>query len=881
MSTHTPSTLNVTLICGGFHKEMTLAFNADRIMHRVTLAVLCLLASTPVVFSQTSQDYLPLFDAAAREWGVPAPVLQAVSYVETRWTHIVPEVDHHDAEKHMPPAYGMMGLRDDAWFGHSLVSGADLIHEDVGAVKALPATNIRAAAALLGKLYRVGSAGADRDNLLNWCGAIATYSGIPQHDLQAEYTQEVYQVLQQGVRAGHVVIAPQLLEKNAVDAALTRAFGLSKTSTVMSDDYPPAVWDPSQNYSSRAGTRITHVIIHDTEGSFAGSVSWLKDAAAQASAHYVIRSSDGYIVQLVREADKAWHVSCWNAWTLGIEHEGYVAQPQYFTQAMYQSSAKLTRHFCNTYGISADRLHIVGHNVWQDPLIFPQLGWASCNDHTDPGQYWNWSYYLSLIALDTIPPVVSSHYPMDQQRNVPVYKSIIVTFDRPMDVSLTTTATVVTPGVAASTQWSADARTMTITPTGRMLNSTWYNVVVGSGAKSAGGAAIVQPASFWFLTGDVDSKGPLVVRSYPNLYAKEIGIWTGFQVFFDEPVVYSTFAGRVKLVDLADSLVTLPVAGVTYTDLADGSVVFFNPSAGLHYGHAYRLSFMPGLKDPLGNTSPAEQCIQFATTSTADVAGTVTEPFETNSPQWQQPWGRPGNVKIDSALTNFALSNTRKKSGTYSGRLAYGFSDTVGGVCRLEALTPPFVSLAAAWAGLWVWGDNSRNQIEMVYAGAGGNSTLVRDTLDWFGWRLLTAAAGSGAGTPTGLAAIIVRQLPGGDRSGILYLDEWQQGVSTGVDVASSGDPGTFILHPNYPNPFNPTTNILFELERPDYVRLTVYNALGQEVTRLLDGPMEAGRFRYEFRASADRGHALSSGVYYCRLQTTAGSAQRSMMLLK
>jgi hypothetical protein len=180
-----------------------------------------------------------------------------------------------------------------------------------------------------------------------------------------------------------------------------------------------------------------------------------------------------------------------------------------------------------------------------------------------------------------------------------------------------------------------------------------------------------------------------------------------------------------------------------------------------------------------------------------------------------------------------------------------------------------------------VWGDNSRNQIEMVYAGAGGNSTLVRDTLDWFGWRLLTAAAGSGAGTPTGLAAIIVRQLPGGDRSGILYLDEWQQGVSTGVDVASSGDPGTFILHPNYPNPFNPTTNILFELERPDYVRLTVYNALGQEVTRLLDGPMEAGRFRYEFRASADRGHALSSGVYYCRLQTTAGSAQRSMMLLK
>ena len=850
-------------------------------MHRMVLAFSMFLLANPVLNAQTADDYLPLFDAAAREWNVPSPVLQAVAYVETRWTHIVPNVTRRDDERHMPPAYGMMALRDDAWFGHSLVNGAALLREDVAAVQRVPSTNIRAAAALLASLFRAGSSGADPEKILNWSGALAAYCGIPQRDLQEEYVREIYQVLQQGVAAGVVRIAPQPISADDVASALVREFGMHKTASVMSDDYPPAVWSPSQNFSSRAGSPITHIIIHDTEGSFAGSVSWLQDPVAQASAHYVIRSSDGYIVQLVREADKAWHVVCWNAWTLGVEHEGYVAQPAYFTLAMYQASAKLVRHFCNTYGINADRLHIVGHNVWQDPVIFPQLGWESCNTHTDPGQYWNWPYYFSLVAPDSVPPSLVGHFPADQQKNIPVYKSISLSFDRPMDVTLTSAATTVTPAIPVSIQWSADTRTLTLVPTGNLANNTWYKVDVSAGAKSVGGAALRTPVSFQFLTGDVDTTGPAIVRSYPVAAGSNIVVWPGFQVYFDEPVVYGTFASRVKLVDLADSTVSLAVAGVSYADLTVGSVVMFNPAAGLKYNHSYRLSFLPGLKDPLGNLSTREQRITFTTTSVVDPSGTVTEPFESNVPLWQQPRGGSGSAHLDSALTSFGISATRRKSGSYSGKLEYGFADSLGGVCRLEALAPPIISPAATWAGLWVWGDNSMNQIDVEFSGPGGSVVAIRDTLDWFGWKLLSAPAGSGAGSPAGLAAVIVRQLPGAAASGTIYLDDWQEALPTGVAAGPGGLAGTFSLLQNYPNPFNPTTNILFVLERPDYVRLVVYNALGQEVARLLDGPKEAGRFRFEFQGRSDAGGLLPSGVYFYRLQTSAGSQQRSIVLLK
>src|SRR5690606_19020241 len=91
-------------------------------------------------------------------------------------------------------------------------------------------------------------------------------------------------------------------------------------------DFGEAIWNPahSTNYST-AGNGRSAVIMHTIEGSYAGGISWFQNPAANVSAHYVIRRSDGQITQMVREHHQAWHAAYHNHYTIGIEHDGRAA----------------------------------------------------------------------------------------------------------------------------------------------------------------------------------------------------------------------------------------------------------------------------------------------------------------------------------------------------------------------------------------------------------------------------------------------------------------------------------------------------------------------------------------------------------------------------
>lgn len=170
-----------------------------------------------------------------------------------------------------------------------------------------------------------------------------------------------------------------------------------------STDYPPAIWNPaaSCNYSSRTAA-VSHVTVHTTQGSYAGAISWFQNCSAGVSAHYVIRSSDGQVTQMVREADKAWHVGNSNNYTVGIEHEGYVANPSaWYTAAMYNASAALTRDILASRAL-AQKVYD-GSGGWNavpaDSLynVKGHVNYAS-QSHTDPGSGWDWPRYKSLVA---------------------------------------------------------------------------------------------------------------------------------------------------------------------------------------------------------------------------------------------------------------------------------------------------------------------------------------------------------------------------------------------------------------------------------------------------------------------------------------------------
>lgn len=88
--------------------------------------------------------------------------------------------------------------------------------------------------------------------------------------------------------------------------------------------------------------------------------------------------------------------------------------------------------------------------------------------------------------------------------------------------------------------------------------------------------------------------------------------------------------------------------------------------------------------------------------------------------------------------------------------------------------------------------------------------------------------------------------------------------------------PDRFRLYPNYPNPFNPTTTIAFDLPEAETVLLEVFNLLGERVATLVSGALAAGSYRYEW----DGGN-LASGIYIYRLQAGDFVQSRKMVLLR
>ncbi|NUN10622.1 MAG: T9SS type A sorting domain-containing protein [Ignavibacteriaceae bacterium] len=83
-------------------------------------------------------------------------------------------------------------------------------------------------------------------------------------------------------------------------------------------------------------------------------------------------------------------------------------------------------------------------------------------------------------------------------------------------------------------------------------------------------------------------------------------------------------------------------------------------------------------------------------------------------------------------------------------------------------------------------------------------------------------------------------------------------------------------LSQNYPNPFNPSTVIRYTLTNPVQITLKVYDALGKEVSTLVNAEQSAGEYRVAFDGSG-----LSSGIYYYTLTTPAGSVSKKMLLMK
>ena len=93
--------------------------------------------------------------------------------------------------------------------------------------------------------------------------------------------------------------------------------------------------------------------------------------------------------------------------------------------------------------------------------------------------------------------------------------------------------------------------------------------------------------------------------------------------------------------------------------------------------------------------------------------------------------------------------------------------------------------------------------------------------------------------------------------------------------------PATFILHQNFPNPFNPITTLRYDLPGQAYVTLSIFDMLGREIFQLMNTTQEAGFKSVQWDATDSMGRAVSAGVYLYQIQAGEFVQTKKMVLLK
>ena len=367
------------------------------------------------------QSYKSAFNAAYEACpGIPRGVLEAVSFTNTHCYHLTDANYFNDGPDAMPRAYGLMGLVRDGknYFRENLHLVSELSGISEAEILESPEKNVLAYAKAFDHLAKESKV----SELKGYLSVIQQLSELPKGDGKDVYPMQsmLYSVclfLNDAKKAEQYGFKQYQVDLKDVFSENLEMLTTPEISVTRSPDYPLAIWDPAPECNWEPRTKpVKAIVIHYTEGSYAGCISWFKNCDAEVSAHYVIRSADGQVTQMVREADKAWHARSANGYTIGIEHEAYGNIWSFFTEEMYRSSADLVRDICSRVAA------IDGHRTfYRDTLdngtclnygVHDLGGEDACTkirghqhypdqSHTDPGPYWDWNYYYKLINEGT------------------------------------------------------------------------------------------------------------------------------------------------------------------------------------------------------------------------------------------------------------------------------------------------------------------------------------------------------------------------------------------------------------------------------------------------------------------------------------------------
>jgi hypothetical protein len=340
-----------------------------------------MLLTLSLIFPAAAEPDLPrAFADAADEFSVPESVLLALAFEASGWS---PDVASQWG------GYGLFDLREPGEGGMDVERAAMLLDRSPDELIDDPIHNIRGAAALLAESAELDGVSPPVSDLLAWWGPVMSFSANHAENMQDMYASFIFDLINEGIAqdAHGLVLDPVSVDYRA-EHPVPAPPPASPCDYAGCHQYVQA---SSSNYTndSRTTSDISYIVIHTVQGSYDGCISWFQNASASVSAHYVVRSSDGQVTQMLKEEDVGWHAGNWsyNEASIGIEHEGYIDAPEtWYTDAMYASSAALAADIIDRNNITLSRSAIIAHT---------EVPGAT---HTDPGDGWDWDHYMDLIG---------------------------------------------------------------------------------------------------------------------------------------------------------------------------------------------------------------------------------------------------------------------------------------------------------------------------------------------------------------------------------------------------------------------------------------------------------------------------------------------------
>jgi len=772
---------------------------------------------------------------------IPRGTLEAVAYTNTRFTHITHEANEHESCSGIPLAYGVMGLTLDGkgYFNDNLKLIAKLSGYPVEEMISSPENNILAFAKayhntnshllpgskteayierVLGLLSELpNSNDGQRFAMASQLYSIFTFMNDPKMQTEYNFPNHQFNLVELFGEENYKVLSSKrvTVSKDKVTDEQGNTFKQGNSS-VYSADYGPALWVASPNFNSRSGVAVSAVTIHTVQGSYAGCISWFQNTSSGVSAHYVVRSSDGQITQMVLESNRAWHVGSENGYTVGIEHEGYVTQASWYTVNMYTESANLVADICASHGIDPERTLF---QPWGSTTYYNQSSSpGGCTrvkghqhypnqTHTDPGPNWDWNYFYKLINNPGPAPIVYT----------------------------TATGNFFDSG-GAGANYSDDERYIwTIAPPGATnvtltfssfdVEDAWDYMYVYDGAD-------VWAPLIGYYTGTTNpgtliaSSGTLTVEFRSDCATIAAG-WNAS---------WNSNASTITPANLAITTASCPQDSVTlkWTNSGAGWYVDVTDDAGWSYFYAKAVPNATSVGCP-GSFEHNINVGEYLA-------------FEPNTTYYWRVWDGSTHTYGNSFMTPSCIYNDTNCAGTfddtggpgapYAGHQDY---ESIFAPSFASSVTMTFTSfdIELDYDSMWIYnGYGSGSPLIGVYTGTNSPGTITANS---------------------GIMTIRFKADPFINNAGWTATWSCTQGTTGSSQLA--GGSGALAV---YPNPFNENIKVTYSLNTDSRVKISLVDVIGREMS-LVNETQTAGAHTMQIDTKS---LSLTSGVYFLKLES-------------